>query len=151
MVAPAFTLCESGSTESSAVLYDSGNPMQFLNVDKGIPSDILTVDLWNDRTGSEGSDTAIAPLVYALNDDDISAVFAGTTINGFQSMLECRSCLGYNTPGDLQTAWTPISPTSLLTIGDMPAGSKRTLEFRLNPPVDAPTLTLKTFTIMVSA
>lgn len=149
---PLFTWCQAGSSESSAVLYNSGNPMLFTNVHKGIASSVLTVDLWNDRTGSAGSDTAIAPMIYALNDDDVSSVFAGTAINGFKSMLECRSCLGYGTPSDMQSAWTPISPTDVLLIGNMPGGSKRTIELRLNPPIDAPTIsTEKAFTIAVSA
>ena len=147
MAAPEFTICEAGTT----TLYDAGNPIQLLNADKGIPSAPLTVDLWNDRTLSAGSDTAVNIEIYAANDDDISVIFDGTTKNGFQSMLECRSRLASSgVPADLQDNWTPISPGSTLPIGDMPAGTKRTLELRLNPPTDASTVTLKDFFLFVS-
>lgn len=149
---PVFTICEAGSTESSATEYDAGNPIPFLDTDKGIPSDILTIDIWNDREGVFGSDTAVAPRLYAINDDNINQVFDGTALNGFVSMLECRSCLASpGVPADMQSDWTPLSPLSHLVMGDLPAGCKRTVEIRLNPPIDAPTLTLKNFFIGVSA
>lgn len=151
MPAPVLTICEAGSDTSTATEYDAGNPIEFLNVDKGIPSAVLTIDIWNDRDGLAGSDLAVAPQLYTVDDDDLSAVWAGTATNGFQSMLEARSCGAVGAAADMQTDWTPISPTDLLILGDIPAGAKRLIEIRLNPPVDAPTVALSDFFLRVSA
>lgn len=145
------TICEEGSTVSEAVEYDEDNRISFAGAQKGVATDILTVDVWNDRTGSEGSDDAPAPALYASDDDDVSVMFDGTTMNGFESMLECRSCTGFNTPSDQQSAWTKVKPGSPLIMGNMPSGSKRTVEMRLNVPADADSLTLRNFRVFISA
>lgn len=151
MPAPSLSICEEGSSTTEATEYDGSNPIDFIDVDKGIPSPILTIDIWNDREGLVGSDEAVAPVLYTVNDDDLSAIWAGTTANGFQSMLEARSCNAFGVAADLHTDWTPISPTDLLVMGNIPAGAKRMIEIRLNPPIDAPTLTLSDFFLRVSA
>lgn len=151
MPLPVMTICEEGSTASEATEYSSSNRISFAGAQKGVATDILTVDVWNDRDSSEGSDDAPAPALYAANDGDVSDVFDGTELNNYESMLECRSCAGFNTPGDRQTAWTKVKPGSPLIMGNMPSGSKRTVEMRLNVPADATTLSLRNFRIFISA
>ena len=151
MPLPVMTICESGSTVSEATEYDDTNRISFADAQKGVATDILTVDVWNDRDGLAGSDDAPAPAMYATNDDDVSVIFDGTELNGFESMLECRSCLGFNTPSDQQSAWTKVKPGSPLIMGNMPSQSKRTVEMRLNVPADADTLSLRNFRIFISA
>ena len=150
MADPLLTVCEAGSTVGSATEYDAGNPIQLLNADIGIPTDPLSVDVWNDRDGSAGSTTAYFVKVRAMNDDDISAILAGTAGNGFQSMLEARSRGAFGVAADNQSAWTPISTAAKLSMGDIPAGCMRTLELRLNVPVDGSTISIKNFFVHVS-
>jgi hypothetical protein len=153
MVAPVFTLYNQGSTPTSGTAIGPGNKVSFLNLDKGMISSILTIDIWNDKGGLLGCDTAIGPRFFATNGTDIiNPVFAGTITNNFKSMIEARSCGAYGTTADQQSDWTPISPTSLLVMGNMPSNTKRSIEIRLNVPIDAANLTpTKNFLFRVSA
>ena len=153
MVAPALSMYHQGSTPVSGQIVDADHKVQFLNINKGIPSDLLTIDIWNDKGGALGSDTAVAPILYPINNENIDVIYAGTASNGFASMIEARSCAGYGVAGDMQTTWTPIKPSTLtpLVMGNIPANCKRTVEIRINAPLDAPDLTLKNFILKVTA
>ena len=152
MPSPVFTFYEAGSTPDSGTIIDESNKMEFLNANKGMATPILSIDVWNDKGGLLSSDTAVAPRIYATHGDvdNIQPVFDGTTLNGLKSMLEARSCGAYGVAADQQSQWTPISPLSLLTLGNMPSNSKRIIELRVNVPIDAPDLTLKNFLIWIS-
>jgi len=97
------------------------------------------IHIWNDQTGALGSDTAtnVKITVAAADNNNDILLFNGTELNGFQSMLEARSTDALNAPADAQSAWTPISPTDMLDIGDMPSNSRRSIELRANVPIDA--------------
>lgn len=152
MTAPVITFYNEGSTTTGGTPIGPSNKISFLNIDKGIPSAIFTLDIWNDKGGSLGCDTAVAPRFFAMNGTDIvSPLFAGTAVNNFQSMIEARSCGAYGIAADQQTAWTPISPSSLLVIGNLPSNTKRSIQIRLNVPVDAADMTpTKSFLFRVS-
>lgn len=127
-------------------LLDAGHPLLFGTLDKGTTSPTQTIHLWN-----HGDVNAVAPHVLAMNADDDTVVFAGTALNGNVSMLECRSCAATGVPADQQEDWTPIGPTQILTIGDIPPGAMRTLELRIKIPVDSATLSLRNLSLTVSA
>lgn len=137
--------------DDSVTLLDAAHDLDFGVVDKGTITPVQTVHLWNDKGGVADADTAVAPHFYALNAEDASILFAGTTLNGNVSMVEARSCAATNTPADQHEEWTPIGPTQILTLGDMPLNSLRTLEVRINVPTDAATLAAVSFTLRASA
>lgn len=151
MPAPVFSLYRNDSTVGGGTPLDAGHALDFAGADKGRATPLQTVHVWNDKGGGAGSSTAVAPIFFALSGaGDASPIFAGTPGNGAKSMLEARSCLALNVAADAQTEWTPISPTSTLVLGDMPSNSMRTIEVRLNIPVDAADLALIQFTLRVS-
>lgn len=139
MPTPNLVLYESGSSPSVGVPVTSYTQIDFGMIERGTVSAKLTLDLWNDRNEELGADTAVAPRInaYFPGLSDFVEFFAGTTVNGFKSFLEGRSCGAFGVAGDYQTAWTAIRPDTFLELGDMPAHSKRILEFRLNIPYDA--------------
>lgn len=146
---PIISFYESGSTPSGGTQINSGNPIAFGSIQKSEISAVQTIDVWNDKNGSSADD-AVAPKLTAISSpDDVSIIFDGTAINGFVSMLEARSCGAFNVPADQQKDWTPIGPTEFLTIGDIPANAKRSIELRLNVPQDADTLALSNFVLRV--
>lgn len=137
MADPAITFFHDDSTPDGGTPVDADNPLALGTVEKGMVSDTIVLHLWNDKTEEVGSDTAESPRFYAISDDDISDVFAGTASNNFESMLEARSCGAYNAAADQDSEWTPIGPGKYLVLGDMPPGSMREIEIRLNVPIDA--------------
>ena len=145
---PVFSFYKS----SNGTLITSGNKVDFGNVQKGTTSPIVSIQLWNDKDGGNNSDTAIAPVFFAVSGTgDMATVFAGTAGNGLKSMLEARSCGASGTPADAQTDWTPISPTSMLTLGNMPKNTMREIQLRVVVPADAGVLSLRDFSFRVAA
>lgn len=150
MPAPVMTLFLGGSTATTGTQVSSGNPLSLGLQAKGVASTPVTVDLWNDRGGGTGSDTATSVTLSSVNGvDDASAIFNGTAGNGFQSMLEARSVGASGVSGDYQTVWSPLGPAASLSMGNIPSNAKRIIEVRLNIPQDAPDIDLKTFTLRV--
>lgn len=148
---PAFTFYENDSTPSGGTPITTLNPTDFGILSKGTISPIVTIHVWNDKDGSLGSSTAIAPRFYAISGPGNAAdIFAGTAINNFKSMLEARSCGAFNVAADQDQDWTPVSPTSLLELGDMPSNTRRDIELRMNIPIDALTLATIDFTMVIS-
>lgn len=150
MADPVISLYHDDSTMVSGTPLDGSNPVDFGAVDKGLISPTITIHVWNGKN-DPSVDMAVAPLLYALNGSgDASVIFNGTTLNGFKSMLEARSCAAIGTTADQHKAWTPISPASLLTMGNIPANAMRTIELRLNVPIDAPAMSLTSWSLRVS-
>jgi hypothetical protein len=148
---PIFSLYEDDSTVTGGTPISSGNPIDFGRVEKGVISPTITVHIWNGKNDPTVP-TAIGPRLYAVNaTGDASLIFNGTPFNGHRSMLEARSCGSFHTPADQDTNWTPLSPLSLLAVGDMPSNSMREIELRMNVPLDAPTIPLIPFSVGVSA
>lgn len=110
------------------------------------------VHLWNDKGGLLGSGSATGIKIYVVSSDgDLEhPAFLGTNRNGNQSIIEARSVGSVNVPGDSQTNWTPISPWDFLEIGNMPPNTMRTIELRLNPPLDMNEITLTDFFLRVT-
>lgn len=110
------------------------------------------VHLWNDKGGILGSGSATGIKIYIVSSDgDLEhPAFLGTVRNDFKSIIEARSVGGVNVPGDSQSTWTPISPWDFLTIGNMPRNSMRTIEVRINPPLDMLEITLTDFFLRVT-
>lgn len=135
--------------DSSGVVISNSNKINFTEeVYAGSISDIIEVNLWNDKGGSNNSDAIVAPKLFAYSSpDDASVIFNGTVANGNQSMLEARSCGATNTIADADSEWTPISQTEFLQIGDIPSNAARTIEFRMNVPFDSPDISLKNFSL----
>jgi hypothetical protein len=151
MPAPAFSFYEDDSTVLGGTEINSGNPIDFGQVDKGTISPIITIHIWNGKNDIT-LDTAVAPKLYATNGvGDASLIFNGTVFNNNESMLEARSCGSFGVAADQHEDWVPIKPSQLLTMGDMPTNSMRSIELRLNVPIDAPTLVLTPFSLRVSA
>lgn len=150
MPAPVFSFYEEGSMPGTGTIINSGNKVSLLNMQKGIANPLITIDIWNDKGGGAGSDTAIAPKLTAVDgSSDMTDLFAGTAGNGFKSMLEARSCRAYGVASDQQTAWSPIGEAQLLVMGNMPSNTKRTVEIRVNVPLDAPDISLSNFSLKV--
>lgn len=151
MVLPVFSLYKS----IDGTLINSGNKVVFGsggNVQKGTTSEIISVQLWNDKGGGNNSDTAIAPHFFAVSGTgDIAAIFAGTPSNGLVSMLQARSCGASGVAADAQSAWTAISNAISLILGDMPKNSMRELQVRLVIPPDAVNLSVRDFAFRVTA
>lgn len=151
MTAPVFSLYKT----LDGSLVTSGNKILFGNagnVQKGQTSDIVSTQLWNDKGGGNNSDTAVAPLFFAVSGTgDMSAVFAGTAGNGFKSMLQARSCKATGVAADAQTDWTPIGPAATLVLGNMPKNSMREIQLRVVVPTDAGTLSLRDASFRVTA
>lgn len=152
MPAPNISIYHDDSTQIGGTPVDGTHPVDFGLVDKGTISPTITIHIWNGKNDLSVG-TAIAPKLYSLNGSgDASRIFNGTTLNGFKSMLEARSCTAIGTAADQQKAWTPISPTALLTMGNIPANAMRGIELRLNIPIDAPDMTpADTWSLRVSA
>lgn len=147
----SFSFYEDDSTVTGGTEINAGNPLALGQVEKGTITPISTIHVWNGKNSGSAA-TAIAPKFYATNGpDDASLIFQGTPFNGFQSMLEARSCGSFNVAADQNEEWTPVSPTQLLTLGDMPTNTMREIELRLNVPVDAPTLASIDFSMQISA
>lgn len=143
---PVITIWE----DDSVTPIDSGNPLALGMADKGTITPTVTFHIWNGK-GDPSVDTAVAPKLYVTNGSgDASLLFAGTETNEHRSMVEARSCQASGIAGDMQEAWTPISPTSLLTLGDMPGNTMREIEIRLNVPPDAPDVPNVSFTLRTS-
>lgn len=144
------SLYHDDSTVAGGTPLDGTNPINFGQVDKGVPSPTITIHVWNGKgDGSVGASPS--PKLYSLNGpDDASEIFNGTVLNGFKSMLEVRSCAAFGTAADQQKTWTPISPNNVLVMGAMPANTMRTVEVRLNVPLDAVDMSLHGWTLRVS-
>jgi hypothetical protein len=126
------------------------NPINFGAVQRGVPSDTISIWIWNDRD-EEGADASEAPLIFAIKvDDDVDGLFAGTEANGYRSMLQAKSCGAIRTPADMDQQWTPIGPLETLSLGRMPANSARLIELRLYPPHDSLLFDESVFSIRVS-
>lgn len=151
MPAPIMTLFHDDSSYVGGTPLDGSNPLDFGGVDKGTASTIQTIHVWNGKN-DPSVDTANDPLLFSFNGSagDASPIFNGTSLNNYKSMLEARSCAAIGVSADQQKAWTPISPTLALQLGDMPANSMRTVEVRLNIPLDAPDMALTSWSLRVS-
>lgn len=150
MADPYFEVLEDPSSLTEGTPVSSGNPVDFGLIEKGSISDTIRINIWNDRDGSMGSDTAVAPRLHAVQgDDNPLTIFNGTTANGNVSMLEARSCGAYGVVADQHQEWYPIGPTEFLDMGDIPAGAMRQIELRLNIPIDAANLAINDFTLRV--
>lgn len=110
------------------------------------------VHLWNDKGGllNAGSATGIKIYIVSSDGDLEHPAFLGTVRNGNESVIEARSVDGVNVPGDSQQDWTPISPWDFLEIGNMPRNSMRTIEIRVNPPLDMNEIDLTDFFLRVT-
>lgn len=142
---PNLELYDDGGT-----IISSGNKVNFGSVEKGVTGDTIVLYVWNDKTGALGSDTAVAPRLYVSHTAAIADILAGTAANGNVSMIEARSCAGVNVAGDAHTAWTPVGPGSLLTMGNIPSDAAKQIEIRLNVPQDAPDVAVADFNIELS-
>lgn len=150
MPAPLFVFFENDSTPTGGTIINNVNPINLGLVQKGTITSIVTIHVWNGKNDLT-LDTAIAPRLYATNGPgNAAALFNGTALNGFQSMLEARSCGAFNTPADQHQSWIPIKPTNMLQMGDMPTNSMREVELRLNVPIDSPDISLINFSLQVS-
>ena len=147
---------DSDSLGNGTPINDS-NPVAFGIVPRGAISVPLSetqfpIHVWNDQGGANGSDDATTVkvnVVAADNDNDIP-LFNGTELNGFTTMIEARSTDAFNTVADNQSTWTPISPSALLSIGDLPSNSRRGIEIRANIPIDCPAMALTQLLINVN-
>lgn len=110
------------------------------------------VHVWNDQTGALGCDTAtnVKITVAAADNNNDIPIFNGTEFNGFQPMIEARSTDALGTQSDSQSEWTPVSPSAMLEIGDIPSNCRRSIEFRANVPIDAPAMALKQLLVNVN-
>lgn len=150
MPAPLISLFHDDSTQLGGTPLDGSNPADFDGVEKGLISPTITIHIWNGKN-DPSVDTAVTPKLYSVNGSgDASKIFNGTPFNGFKSMLEGRSCTAVGTSADQQKTWTPLSPTSLLTMGNIPPNAMRGIELRLNIPIDAPDMAINTWTLRVS-
>jgi hypothetical protein len=131
---------------------NSSNPINFSEVQIGTISDIISVWIWNDKGSLLSADTAEQPHIFALKagDDDLDILFNGNEVNGYNSMLEARSCGSKNTPSDDHENWTPIGPMQHLIAGRMPSNSARLIELRINAPYNADLFDLSDFTLRAS-
>lgn len=143
MSTPSFEWLEDGSTPITGVEIDNAHPIEFGECRKGntvYPQTVVqrTINLWNDRNGVSGSDTAtgITITVVALDNDPDHVAFVGTDLNGGGSCFQARSVGSFNCSADSQTDWTTISPSEGLSIGDMPSNSMRAIQVRVVVPVD---------------
>ena len=145
------SLYEDDSTHEDGTEITSGNKINFGGASmKGVPSEVYTLHLWNDKNGEAGSDDAVGPRISVVNGiTDMGIIYAGTDINGNVSMLEARSCGAVGVAADNDSAWTPISPTAMLQVGDIPSDCMRVIELRMNVPQDATNLALAEFTLRV--
>lgn len=147
MAAVSFSMYDS---DDNAV--NSGNKIDFGLVQKSKTSAIKKVKVWNDRNGTLGSVNADAPKIHAVPaTGNPSTIFTGTESNGFNSMLEARSCGGENVSGDAQTNWSPIRDDQFLSMGFIPKNAAREIEIRLNVPYDAADQAAADFHIRVFA
>lgn len=158
MPAPSFDVYENDSDVlGGGTLINEENPISFGMVPKGtitVPVDEAKtpIHIWNDQSGEQGSDTATnikITLVAADNNND-HPFFNGTELNNFEPMFEARSTDALNAVADAQSAWTPVSPSAMLSIGDMPSNSRRSIELRLNVPIDAPNAASKEFLVSIN-
>lgn len=150
MPLPNFQFFHSGSTQTSGTEIGSSSPVQFGTVHAGRVSQVVSIDIWNDRVSGNSSDTAINPvLVVEELPDDIGQVVDGTEANGNQAMIEARSCGSFNCAADQQTAWSKVGKASGLQMGDMPRASRRTIELRISCPEDAVSMSSKRFRFRV--
>ena len=147
---PVITLYHDDSSYSGGTPLDGSSPLDFGGVDKGLISAVQTIHIWNGK-GDPAVDPAVAPRLFSFSGSgDASVIFNGTTLNGFQSMLEARSCAAVGAVADQHKEWVPISPSNSLLMGDIPPNAMRTVEVRLNVPVDAPVMSLTSWLLRVS-
>lgn len=137
----------------SDAIINEANPVDFGQAQKGAKGSVISVWLWNDRDNANSGDAATGIRLRATEgaDDAIETVFDGTELNENQSCLEARSCGAKNIGGDHHEEWTKISPSSSLSVGNMPANSARLIELRSNVPIDEDTLSETLFNLMVTA
>ena len=137
--------------DASDVLITPQNPIEFGLVEQGSYSDVFQVRIWNDMSGTHGSIALENPRLSAIpSPGSATEIFAGTELNLYRPMLQARSCAAYGTIPDMNLTWTPIGPSDLLILGDIPAGCGRQVEVRLMVPQDAPIVAIKTFTLRIS-
>jgi hypothetical protein len=131
---------------------NSGNPISFGEVQIGAISDVHSIWIWNDKGGVLSADTSETPHLFAIKsgDDDLDILFSGNELNGYNSMLEARSCGAKNTVSDNHENWTPIGPMQYLQLGPMPSNSARLIELRINAPYNADLFDLSDFTLRIS-
>ena len=150
MAAPALTVFEQGSTDSSGTEITSSSQISFGVLAAGSTSDIITIDIWNDRGDVAGSDNATPRLsafaAYSPAQDDL---FGGTESNGYVSMIEARSCGAYGVAGDYQSAWSKLSANGFLEMGELPSNCKRVIELRIVTPYDADPITEADFNLQL--
>lgn len=158
MPAPVIDFLENDSDPfGGGTPINSGNPIAFGLVARGAASPPSSdaqnpIHVWNDQTGAVGSDTAtnILLTIAAADSNNSTPLLDGTALNGFTSMIEARSTDALGAPADGQNDWTVISPTEPLALGDMPSNSRRSVELRLNVPIDAAFAASKAFVLSVS-
>jgi hypothetical protein len=151
MPVPVISIYHDDSTQTGGTPVDGTNPVDFTQLDKGTISPTITVHVWNGKNDPSVA-TAVTPKFYSVNGSgDASKIFNGTVSNGNKSMLEARSCAAIGTAADQQKTWTPISPAALLAMGNMPPNTMRTVELRLNVPIDAPDMPLTGWSLRASA
>lgn len=141
----------------NGTIIDTDNPIAFGLVPRGVISFPLDdakkpIHVWNDQGGGNGSDAAtnVKLSIAAADNNNDTPIFNGTDLNGFVSMIEARSTDAVNVVADNQSTWTSISPSALLSLGDMPNNSRRGIEVRINVPIDAPATAAKDFLLNVS-
>jgi len=150
MPVPNFQFFHAGSTQTAGTEIASASPILFGTVHAGRTSQTISIDIWNDRVSANSSDTASSPvLVVEELPDDIGEVIDGTESNGEKAMIEARSCGSFNCIADQNTAWSKVTKTSGLQMGDMPRSSRRTIELRIVCPEDAVSMTAKRFRFRV--
>lgn len=157
MPSPSFEWFEDGSTPISGTEITDVHPVEFGSCKKGntvYPTSVIqrALNLWNDKNGVNGSSTAtgIEITAVSLDNDPDHPLFVGTDLNGGESCVQVRSVGSYNCVADSQSDWTTISPTDVLSIGDMPSNSMRVIEIRVVLPVDIDAMAEDSFELRVN-
>lgn len=136
--------------DSLDAIMDAGNVLDFQNLQKGMNSEIKTIALHWDRSGSAGLDITNVSIGIIDLEDQNREFFQGTDGNGNLSFIKMRSCGGLNVPGDYQADFTNINPTTFLSVGDMLSQSARYLEIMVSVPWDAQLESVRNTKLLVS-
>jgi hypothetical protein len=124
--------------------------VSFENLKIGSVSLPILITIWNDKGNQEeSSNSGTAKLHVIKIDDDTDALFTGTKLNGFKSMLEVRNVNAINITAKIDNIFTPININKGLNIAPLTVNSARIIEARLNIPYDATILDLCEFKFVI--
>ncbi len=130
-----------------------GNPLSnvsFENSKIGSVSLPILITIWNDKDNQEESSKSNTAKLHVVKiDDDTDALFRGTKLNNFTSMLEVRNVNAINITAKIDKLYTPINMNKGLNIAPLTVNSARVVEVRLNIPYDAMILDLCEFKFVI--